>query len=332
VFTIGEVLSNDTQYIKPYTEVLDAVLDYSTWTPLVAGFQTPFGNLSALASSVNTLQTSFKNGAKMTGSFLENHDQPRFQSLTNDSMLVRNAVAWPFVYDGIPILYYGQEQGYQGGPDPSNREAYVPDSLRCRCAHANTPGRLWPTGYQTQGKPLVAQVTALNMARKAAIAANSSFLSTPVAFPAPQASALAVAKPPLLALLTNVGSAASAQPSWSVPAGATGYAPNTDLVEVLGCTKVTTDAQGALSATAAGGAPMVFLPASALTKGGALCPQLATGSGNATASPSSGGSGSSTAGAASPSGSAHSGARGSSSGASMVVSAVLAAAGAFLFA
>jgi alpha-amylase len=172
------------------------------------------------------------------------------------------------------------------------------------------------------------------MARKAAIAANSSFLSTPVAFPAPQASALAVAKPPLLALLTNVGSAASAQPSWSVPADATGYAPNTDLVEVLGCTKVTTDAQGALSATAAGGAPMVFLPASALTKGGALCPQLATGSGNATASPSSssGGSGSSTAGAASPSGSAHSGARGSSSGASMVVGAVLAAAGAFLFA
>jgi alpha-amylase len=136
VFTIGEVLSNDTQYIKPYTEVLDAVLDYSTWTPLVAGFQTPFGNLSALASSVNTLQTSFKNGAKMTGSFLENHDQPRFQSLTNDSMLVRNAVAWPFVYDGIPILYYGQEQGYQGGPDPSNREAYVTDRLRsCRlCA------------------------------------------------------------------------------------------------------------------------------------------------------------------------------------------------------
>ena len=32
-------------------------------------------------------------------------------------------MAWPFVQDGVPILYYGQEQGYQGGADPANREA-----------------------------------------------------------------------------------------------------------------------------------------------------------------------------------------------------------------
>jgi hypothetical protein len=50
-------------------------------------------------------------------------------------------MTWPFVYDGIPILYYGedssaeasmfsmfdvtlgQEQGYTGGAVPNNREA-----------------------------------------------------------------------------------------------------------------------------------------------------------------------------------------------------------------
>ena len=32
-------------------------------------------------------------------------------------------MTWPFVQDAIPILYYGQEQAYAGGPDPSNREA-----------------------------------------------------------------------------------------------------------------------------------------------------------------------------------------------------------------
>jgi alpha-amylase len=93
VFTIGEVLSNDTTYMAPYTKVLDAVLDYSTWTPLVAGFQTPSGNLSALVGHVNTLQSTFTNGARMTGSFLDNHDQPRFASLANDSVLIRNAVS-----------------------------------------------------------------------------------------------------------------------------------------------------------------------------------------------------------------------------------------------
>ena len=35
-------------------------------------------------------------------------------------------MTWVFVQDGVPILYYGQEQGYAGGNDPNNREAYVP--------------------------------------------------------------------------------------------------------------------------------------------------------------------------------------------------------------
>jgi hypothetical protein len=54
--------------------------------------------------------------------------------------LIRNAMTFPFIHDGIPIVYYGmsplpsvtavpeclflgQEQGYQGGTDPYNREA-----------------------------------------------------------------------------------------------------------------------------------------------------------------------------------------------------------------
>jgi glycosidase len=37
-----------------------------------------------------------------------------------------NAMMFPFISDGIPILYYGQEQGYAGAEDPYNREARVP--------------------------------------------------------------------------------------------------------------------------------------------------------------------------------------------------------------
>ena len=66
-------------------EVLDAVLDYPTWSPLVAGFQTQFGNLSSLATVITTSQGVYKNGLFGTGSFLENHDQPRFPSLSNDT-------------------------------------------------------------------------------------------------------------------------------------------------------------------------------------------------------------------------------------------------------
>jgi len=50
-----------------------------------------------------------------TAAFLENHDQPGFQSLTTDQGLVKNAMACLFVTGGVSILYYGQVQGYAGG-------------------------------------------------------------------------------------------------------------------------------------------------------------------------------------------------------------------------
>jgi alpha-amylase len=70
----------------PHTpaDVLDSILDYPNWFPLVSAFSTPQGNFSALTASVLASQSAYKNGTFMTGSFLENHDQPRFQSLTQD--------------------------------------------------------------------------------------------------------------------------------------------------------------------------------------------------------------------------------------------------------
>ncbi|KAG6903613.1 hypothetical protein DXG01_016279, partial [Tephrocybe rancida] len=64
--------------------VLDSVLDYPTWFNLTATFMSPKGNISALADSVRQAQKQYKNGAFLKGSFLENHDQPRFQALTKD--------------------------------------------------------------------------------------------------------------------------------------------------------------------------------------------------------------------------------------------------------
>jgi alpha-amylase len=64
-------------------------------------------------------------------------------ALTMHFQRLKNAIAFPFIHDGIPIVYYGalyiprgitntlclrilgQEQGYTGGQDPANREAYA---------------------------------------------------------------------------------------------------------------------------------------------------------------------------------------------------------------
>ncbi|KAF9650224.1 glycoside hydrolase family 13 protein [Thelephora ganbajun] len=253
VYTIGEVLHNETDYVAGYTHVLDAVLDYPTWFPLVAGFQTQFGNLSSLARVITTSQSAYKNGLFGTASFLENHDQPRFPSLTNDTARLRNAITFPFVHDGIPIVYYGQEQGYAGGPDPANREA------------------LWFSGY-VQDKDLVKHIKTLNGARKAAITANSQFLSTAVRpatghFPDLLETTLAVSKPPMLALFTNVGSSGTA--SWKVPKS--GHSGNTQLIDVLSCTILTTNSDGGLTTNTTNGLPRVYLPVSALSASNKIC-------------------------------------------------------------
>lgn len=65
-------------------DVLDGVLDYPTYLQLIPGFQTSTGNLSALAEVILKAQGAYKTGLFGSGAFSENHDQPRFASLTND--------------------------------------------------------------------------------------------------------------------------------------------------------------------------------------------------------------------------------------------------------
>jgi alpha-amylase len=48
--------------------------------------------------------------------------------------LAKNAAAFTIMADGIPIIYAGQEQHYNGGADPANREA------------------VWSSGYNTNAE------------------------------------------------------------------------------------------------------------------------------------------------------------------------------------
>lgn len=247
VWTIGEILDGRPSYVGDYTNFMDSVLDYPSYFALTAAFKNPSGNISALVDVVQQTQ-SYKGGAMSTAAFLENHDQPRFQSMTQDQALVKNAMTWTFVTDGVPILYYGQEQGYTGSGDPNNREA------------------MWISGYVTQGKPLITHATTLNQARKASINASSTFLTTAMKVLQSNANSISVKKDSMLALLTNVGS--NSRSSWGVPNA--GYSPNTDLMEVLSCTKLTTDVQGGVTATTSTGQPMVYLPMTVVS-GSGLC-------------------------------------------------------------
>ena len=89
----------------------------------------------------------------LLGTFTENQDQPRLANYTDDVSLLKNAVTFALLTDGIPIIYYGAEQQFSGQKDPGNREA------------------LWLSGYNTS-MPLYPHIAAINAARNAV--ANAS--------------------------------------------------------------------------------------------------------------------------------------------------------------
>ncbi|KAG1741821.1 glycoside hydrolase family 13 protein, partial [Suillus paluster] len=249
VFTIGEVLSNDVKYTSDYTHVMDAVLDYPTWNALVPALQSPEGNLSALTTVVKESQQLYASSTFMTGSFLDNHDQARFKHLVSDAALAANAAVWPFIHDGIPIIYNGQEQGLAGGDPPANHEA------------------IWTTRYSNESAEYLAFKN-LNRARKIAMAANTYFLITPMEFLETNTNnTLAIWKPPMLTLLTNAGSTSA---RWNVTHKI--FRPHQHIVDVLTCVVHVADESGGVTVGSPAGLPKVFMPVATLENSPDLCP------------------------------------------------------------
>ncbi|EJD05256.1 alpha-amylase [Fomitiporia mediterranea MF3/22] len=244
VFTLGEVMSNDTDYTANYTTVMSNVLDYPSYYQLQQAFSKPGGDISGLVGVLRNVQQKFKEGAFGSGLFMENHDQPRFQSLTQDQSLVKNAMVWTFATDAMPIVFYGQEQGFEGLQAPDNH------------------GALWLTGMKKTG-PLIEHITALNKARKLAALAEPKFHSTAVKVVASSNGTVALSKPPMLSLISNSGN--MSMPSWNVNGSDSGFAPGTRLVDILSCNTITTGSDGSVAAHSKAGLPLVLLPQSALS-------------------------------------------------------------------
>ena len=57
---------------------------------------------------------------------MDNHDNPRFLNLNPSTTALKNELTFVIMGDWIPIIYYGTEQGFNGGSDPSNRESLWP--------------------------------------------------------------------------------------------------------------------------------------------------------------------------------------------------------------
>jgi alpha-amylase len=119
-YAIGEAYNGDIKYVSSFQGPLDGVLSYPMYYTIrdVFAYSRSMRNLGTRLSED---ETYFKD-TSLLGTFVENHDQKRFLHERSDTWAYRNALVFSLYAPGIPIIYYGAEQGFNGGDDPNNRE------------------------------------------------------------------------------------------------------------------------------------------------------------------------------------------------------------------
>jgi len=132
-FMFGEVLDGSETLCGSFTGrqsggafALDSVLDYPLYFDVKNVFARATGAPASIEEHYRQVERNYDPAAPMRlVTFLDNHDQPRFLSkgeADNKRDRLRSALVFLYTGRGIPCLYYGTEQAFNGGDDPADRE------------------------------------------------------------------------------------------------------------------------------------------------------------------------------------------------------------------
>ena len=133
-FMFGEVDNGSETIVAPYTGTedggpfeFDSVVDYPLYDNAIQSvFATATGATSLIQNHYNSVDALYDPASRMQlVTFLDNHDNPRFLSTSeanNNTNRLEVALAFLYTSRGIPCLYYGTEQGFDGTTDPNDRE------------------------------------------------------------------------------------------------------------------------------------------------------------------------------------------------------------------
>jgi len=120
-FQMGECFNGDPTYVAQYQGPVTSLFNYPMffkiqdvwiWNHSMYEIRTLYQQEDAVFQNVDIL-----------GSFMDNHDNARFLSHTNNIAAFKSAITFAMTARGIPFFYYGDEQMFNGGNDPANRES-----------------------------------------------------------------------------------------------------------------------------------------------------------------------------------------------------------------
>jgi alpha-amylase len=240
VYSIGEVWDGNSAYLAQYAKLMPGLLNYATYYPMNRFYQQT-GSAQDLVDMMNTVSNTFPDPSAL-GTFLDNHDNPRWLNVKNDQTLLKNALAFVILSRGIPILYYGTEQGYAGGADPANRED------------------LWRSSFNTNADMYQA-IKKLTAARNSAggLAGNDHTHL----YVASNAYAWSRAGGNIVVLTTNAGSGSNAQHCFNSQKANGKW---TDIFSGSN-TVVTADGSGQICVTVSSGNPIVLVASTSASTG-----------------------------------------------------------------
>lgn len=251
VFTIGEVLSGviEDQCRYQTLNLLEGMPNYLEYYKLIDAFNG--GQMTVLDEFRNKVRSGCPDVFAL-GSFIENHDMPRFASLNEDMAIAQNVMAYLLMTDGIPTVYQGQEQHFKGNGTPFNREP------------------LWQSNYD-QTSPLYVLTATLNKLRNHVIKRSSDFVESTSESIFADNNHLCFGKGPsgskIVTCINNMSSGAGSKDLMLK-----GFEPDETVIEVVGCTHTTADATGTFNSYNYGGSPRVYVSKSAI-EGAGICPE-----------------------------------------------------------
>ncbi len=131
-FQFGEIFDGSDAKVGSYTGTksggsykMESVLDYPLYYQIGSVFGSGTGNTGQIEGRYNNLTTANYDASALDSLVLniDNHDNSRFLATTGSSTArLEGALAFMYTSRGIPSLYYGTEQDFNGGADPANRE------------------------------------------------------------------------------------------------------------------------------------------------------------------------------------------------------------------
>lgn len=121
-YLLGEVFDGRADYVAGYQKTgIDGITDY----PVYYAIRDVFGGYQPANRLVDAIRQAEANypDPHLMGTFIDNHDLPRFvnQLYSLKQERLEQALAFEMTYTGIPVFYYGTEIGMDGGADPDNR-------------------------------------------------------------------------------------------------------------------------------------------------------------------------------------------------------------------